>query len=285
VSGALDRFSSLVANLLVGNPESAAVLEVTFMRLNLEVLSEADVALCGAELPLLLNGEPHPGWCSFRVKPGDVLSTKSAKRGLRAYLAVTGGIDVPEVMGSRSTYVGAGLGGFEGRALAKGDILRRGKGELLERPRELPLELRPALGKTIVLRSLPGPQGDYFDEGHEVFYSSEFTVSGKADRMGYRLEGPTITLKESVPRSIISEPSLAGGVQIPPDGKPIILLVEQTVGGYAKIATVITPDLDLIAQARPGDRVRFTRVDLDEAHRAHRRHRAHLEEIRALLAY
>ena len=262
VSGVLDKFSSTIANLLVGNAESAALLEVTLMRLKLDVVSEADVAVCGAEIPVSVNGEPRDNWTSFRVGPGDQISLKQAKRGLRAYLAVTGGIDVPEVMGSRSTYVGGRLGGLEGRALAKGDAIRRIERPLLDSSRELTSDFRPTLEKAINLRALPGPQDDFFDEGLAVFFSSEFTVSGKADRMGYRLEGPTINLRDDVPRSIISEPSLPGGIQVPADGRPIILLVEQTVGGYAKIATVVTPDLDLVAQARPGDRVRFTKVDL-----------------------
>ena len=115
---------------------------------------------------------------------------------------------------------------------------------------------------------MPGPQDDYFDQGLEAFFSGEFKVSAKADRMGYRLEGPVVDLKEGVPKSIISEPSLAGAVQIPADGQPIVLLVEQTVGGYAKIATVVSADLDKVAQARPGDSVRFRKVDIAEARKA-----------------
>lgn len=282
VSGALDKFSSRIANLLVGNPESAAVLEVTLMRLKLDVISEADVAVCGAEIPVSVNGEPRDNWTSFRVEPGDQVSLKQAKRGLRTYLAVTGGIDVPEVMGSRSTYVGGRLGGLEGRALAKGDSIRRLEGRRLDSSRELPSNFKPTLEKDIELRALPGPQDDFFTEGLRGFFSSEFTVSGKADRMGYRLEGPAIELREDVPKSIISEPSLPGGIQVPADGQPIILLVEQTVGGYAKIATVITPDLDRVAQARPGDRVRFTQVDLEGAHEAHRKYQRQLARVRSL---
>ena len=269
LSGVLDKFSYRVANWLVGNEEGAAALEITFMRLKVEVLSHTQVAVCGAEIPFKVNQEKGQPWTSFEVGPGDVISFKQAKTGLRAYLAVAGGIDVPMVMGSQSTYVGAGLGGFEGRALAKDDVIHRGHQPLLQRVRRLADTLRPPFERDITLRALPGPQDDYFDEGLDVFFTNEFTVSGKADRMGYRLEGPTIALKEGVARSIISEPSLPGGVQIPADGQPIILLVEQTVGGYAKVATVITPDLDRVAQARPGDKVRFERIDLENAHRAH----------------
>ena len=171
---------------------------------------------------------------------------------------------------------------MEGRALAKGDSIHRFQGDSLRSARELPADYRPTLEKAVELRALPGPQDDFFGEGLTVFFSTEFTVSGKADRMGYRLEGPTIELAEGAPRSIISEPSLPGGVQIPADGRPIILLVEQTVGGYAKIATVITPDLDLVAQARPGDRFRFRRIGLSEAHQAHREYHERLDRIRSL---
>jgi allophanate hydrolase subunit 2 len=155
-------------------------------------------------------------------------------------------------------------------------------GDRLDSTRELPSDFKPNLEKAIQLRALPGPQDDFFDEGLRGFFSSEFTVSGKADRMGYRLEGRTIELREDLPTSIISEPSLPGGIQVPADGQPIILLVEQTVGGYAKIATVVTPDLDLVAQARPGDVVRFNKVDLVGAHEAHRKYQDRLEKIRSL---
>jgi len=283
LSGVLDKFSYRVANWLVGNEEGAAALEIAFMRLKVEVLAEAHVAVCGADIPFKVNEDKGQLWTSFEVHPGDVISFKQAKTGLRAYLAVPGGIDVPLVMGSRSTYVGAGLGGFEGRALSKDDVIRRGQQPLLQRVRRLPEELRPTFERDITLRALPGPQDDYFDEGLDVFFTNEFTVSGKADRMGYRLEGPSITLKDGVPRSIISEPSLPGGVQIPADGQPIILLVEQTVGGYAKVATVITPDLDRVAQARPGDKVRFERIDLENAHQAHENYFSHLRHVQQQL--
>jgi biotin-dependent carboxylase-like uncharacterized protein len=283
VSGAVDAFATRIANLLVGNPEGAAVLEITFMGPKLEALAEADVAVTGADIPVLLNDRPVETWSAFPVKPGDVLTLRQARVGLRAYLALSGGIDVPQVMGSRSTYVGAKLGGLQGRALARGDLLARGAGDSRRALKSLPAEFRPRLANRHELRAVPGPQDDYFDTGLEVFFGSEFKVSPQANRMGYRLAGAKVDLKADVPRSIISEPSLAGAVQVPPDGQPIILLVEQTVGGYVKIATVITPDLPRVAQARPDDVVRFLRVDLEAAHRAVRDAEARLDEIRACL--
>jgi biotin-dependent carboxylase-like uncharacterized protein len=283
ISGALDTFSTRIANLLVGNPEEAAVLEITFMGPKLEALAEALVAVTGADIPVLLNDKPVESWSAFAVKPGDVLALRQARAGLRAYLAVGGGIDVPRFMGSRSTFAGARLGGVEGRALARGDLIARGSGDPGRAALSLPTEFRPELASRNDLRAVPGPQDDYFDAGIEVFFGSEFKVTTQINRMGYRLAGPKVDLKADVPRSIISEPSLAGAVQVPPDGQPIILLVEQTVGGYAKIATVITPDLPKVAQARPDDVVRFLRVDLETAHRAFRDVETRLDEIRRCL--
>lgn len=280
ISGALDTFARLAANILVGNSDNDAVLELTFLGPRLEVLSDALVAVTGAEIPVFVNDRPQPMWTSFSVGSGDVISMRATRKGVRAYVSVAGGLDVPVVMGSRSTYTGGKIGGLDGRPLAKGDIVHRFAGDSQNRIAALPDDLRPQFHSEITLRALPGPQDDYFAAGLDVFFSSEFTVTSKADRMGYRLEGPKIELKEGVPRSIISEPSLSGAIQIPPDGQPIILLAEQTVGGYAKIATIVSPDLDLVAQARPGDRIRFASVDLTEAHKLYSDYRARLDRLK-----
>ncbi len=265
ICGALDSFAFTTANLLVENPVDAAVLEMTLAGPELEVLSEADIALTGAEMTPSLNHDSFPQWRSIRVRPGDTLSIGRAQRGCRAYLAVTGGLDVPMVMGSRSTYVKGGLGGVEGRPLRPGDILHRGAGHLIKRPLRLPWA--PRYTEVVELRAIPGPQDEYFRSAQGLFFSGNFTVSPQADRMGVRLLGNPVERDADTPASIVSEPSMPGNVQIPPDGQPIILLVEQTLGGYAKIATVITPDMDKVAQARPGDSVRFHPVSLEEAHR------------------
>ena len=267
ISGAIDQFAFRVANLLVGNPEESAVLEITVVGPQLAVLREVDLALTGAEMGFELNHDPVECWKTVRVKPGDVISIQQVKSGCRGYLAVSGGIDVPEVMGSRSTYVGGKLGGYKGRTLIKGDIIQSVDGSLLNKPRYLPESWIPRYSEEVLLHAIPGPQDDFFDEGMETFFQSEFSVTVKADRMGYRLQGPSIQLKEKMPKSIISEPTMPGGVQIPADRQPIILLAEQTVGGYAKIATVISPDLSRIAQAIPGNTVRFEQVSLESAHR------------------
>jgi antagonist of KipI len=283
-TGALDRFAYRVANMLVGNPEAAAVLETTIMGPRMEVLTETDVAVTGGEAIITLNNQTVENWCSFRIKPGDVLSLGQVKRGCRSYLAVTGGIDVPLVMGSRSCYVGAKIGGHQGRILANGDILERLDGELLYSPKQMPKTLIPQYASDISLRAIPGPQDDFFAEDLNTFFASEFVVGSNANRMGYRLEGPKILHKEGVSKSIISEPSLPGGVQIPPDGQAIILLVEQTVGGYTKIATVISTDIPRVAQAKPGDRFLFEKVDLEGAYDAFKEQERVLLEIKEHLS-
>jgi antagonist of KipI len=279
VSGALDSFAFGVANILVENPVNCAVLEITIMGCRFEVLSEADIAITGAEMGMTLNDRPVEGWRSFRVKSGDILDIKVVKSGCRAYLAVNGGIDVPKVMGSRSTYVGGNIGGYLGGPLKQGDIIKRGKGLLLNQARQLSPAVIPQYSSIIVIHAVAGPQDDFFDEGLKTLFNSEYMVSPKADRMGYRLQGPVINHREGVPKSIISEPSVPGGIQVPADGQPIILLVEQTVGGYTKIATVISTDLCNIAQATPGDTICFEQVTLEKAHALYHDHQKLMKEI------
>ena len=280
VSGVLDSFAGSVANLLVGNPEDSAVLEITVTGPRLTFLRELDVALTGAEMGATLNSQPVNCWESFRVLPGDILKIQQVKSGCRAYLAVSGGIEVPEVLGSRSTYVGGTLGGYLGRPLKKGDILSCGEGTLLDVPRRLPSASIPRHSSGILLRAIPGPQDDYFhEEGLATFFQSEFTIGTNANRMGYRLQGPSIRQKENMPASIISDPSISGSVQIPADGQPIILLVEQSMGGYTKIATVISTDIPKVAQAIPGNVIRFEEVTLERAYSLHREQKKVMREI------
>jgi allophanate hydrolase subunit 2 len=239
ISGALDAFAFRAANLLVGNLKNAAVMEITVMGPRLEIAVEADMAVTGAEIGMTLNDQPVEGWMSFRVKPGDILDIQQVKSGCRAYLAISGGIDVTEVMGSRSTYVGGKIGGFHGRVLQAGDVLKCGETKRLAAVRKTPADMIPAYPSEIVIRAI---------------------------RMGYRLQGPKVELRKGMPKSIISEPTMPGGVQIPADEQPIILMVEQTVGGYTKIVTVISVDLPKVAQATPGDTIRFEKVSLETAH-------------------
>jgi antagonist of KipI len=251
---------------------------------SLEVLGDADVALTGADMTMTINQELAPTWQMLRVKKGDVIRIRQAKSGCRAYLAVTGGIDVPVVMGSRSSCVKAKIGGVEGRTLRKDDVLGRIPGDPLSKPRRLSADFIPTFSPDVVLRAVAGPQDEAFASGLETFFGSVYEVTPEADRMGYRLQGPAIHHDECFPQSIISEPTMPGNVQLPADGQPIILLVEQTTGGYTKIATVISTDLPWIAQAVPGNRVRFQKVTLEEAHRIYRERVSLLRQIETLLS-
>lgn len=216
-------------------------------------------------MELTLNQQQVPLNCPIQIHKGDSLTVGIAKAGLRGYLAVAGGFDVPVVMGSRSTNQKCRLGGLEGRALAAGDELPVGKGgktyqEVKERrtePREFP--------SLITIRVIEGPQAEYFTEkGKKAFYSETYTISEQSDRMGYRLEGPSVESKNGT--DIVSDGIALGSVQIPPSGKPIVLLADrQTTGGYAKVATVYSRDIPRLVQGRPGEKVRFVPITLEEA--------------------
>ncbi len=285
ICGALDAYAFRIANLLVGNPDNCAVLEITVMGPRLKFLAVADVAVAGAEMSMTLNERPVAGWQSLRVNPDDILEIHQIKTGCRAYLAVSGGIDVPVVMGSRCTYVGGKIGGFKGRPLQAGDLIEGNPAQRLKTPKQLPQKYTPRYPTAITLCAIPGPQDDFFREGLEVLFESAFMVTAKADRMGYRLQGPSIFVREDMPKSIISEPTMPGGIQIPADRQPIILLVEQTVGGYTKIATVISSDLPKVAQATPGDTIRFEKITLEKAHAAYQNAKKQLGEIAENLAH
>lgn len=281
-SGALDSFALRVANMLVGNDETLAVLEITVLGPVLEAMVEADIAITGADMGMTINRNPAPSWQSVRVKPGDVIRIPQAKKGCRACLAVSGGFDAPVVMGSRSTFVRAGFGGIEGRALLKGDILKRGAGILLKQPRRLPDPFIPAYHKDSLLRAVPGPQDHSFKNSLESFFTRTYQVSAESDRMGCRLLGPPVEHDAGKPQSIITEPVVPGNIQIPADGRPIILLVEQTTGGYSKIATVISADRSAVAQAMPGGSVKFERVTLATAHLLYREEQKRMRIVREL---
>jgi antagonist of KipI len=276
ICGAMDRFALRVGNLLVGNEEAEAAIEATVIGPKLKVLDRMRVAFTGADLSPEVEGKPAPLWHALDVGEGSVLSFGAARSGCRAYLAVSGGIDFPVVMGSRSVHTRSNLGG-SGRALAKGDVIpiketgirnqESGPGVRESGSRQLPEGFVPVYGRQWNVRVVLGPQDDYFTpKGVETFLDSEYRITPQADRMGYRLRGPKIEHKSGP--DILTDATPPGSIQVPGDGMPIVLLADgQTSGGYSKIATVISVDLDLLAQARPGDRVRFQRVTLTEAHR------------------
>ncbi len=276
VSGAMDPFALRAANLLAGNDEGAAALEMTVIGPALEFEGDAVIAVTGADLTAMLDGSPLPRWEAVRVTAGSRLSFHGMADGIRGYLAVSGGIDVPEVMGSRSTYVKGGFGGLNGSPISAGDVLDtlEASGPSQAFP---PGFQAPAYGTEHELRVILGPQDDAFDdEAISTLLGSTFTVSLDSDRMGYRLEGPQIVHKGSP--DIISEGNAPGAVQVSGDGVPTVLMADRgTTGGYTKLAAVITADVGRLAQAVPGESVKFTAVSQDEAVAA-------LEEQEAILA-
>ncbi len=283
VSGAMDDYALRLGNLIVGNEEGAACLEITLLGLQLRILKDAIVAITGADLAPTLNGNPIPMWEAVAVHRGDIISFARPKSGCRAYLAVVGGIDVPKVMGSAATYTKAQMGGFEGRALRSGDRLRSGKPRPGVLGRRLPPQYIPEYSEQSELRVILGPQDDHFtQEGIHTFLHSEYTISTEADRMGYRLQGPRIEHKAGA--DIISDGIPLGSVQVPADRLPIVLLADrQTTGGYPKIATVITVDIVKLAQAKPGDKVRFLQVTEEEAHEALREYEQTIHTVKSLI--
>jgi antagonist of KipI len=280
-SGALDLFSLRAANRLVGNADDAAGLEMMLIGPRLRFLVPATIALAGANLEARLDGRLVERWQSVVVEAGATLSFIGPEDGIRAYLAVAGGIDVPVVLGSRSTYVRSKLGGVEGRPLRAGDVLQvcGERPVLLGGALRLPEAARPTYGHAHVLRVVLGPQDDRFTvRGIDTFLSSTYTVTAQSDRMGYRLTGPVIEHLRGP--DIVSDGTPFGAVQVAGDGVPIVLLADRgTAGGYTKIATVIGPDLPLVAQAAPGDSVTFACVDLEAAYAAVRDEEERLASI------
>ena len=276
ISGAMDRFALRVANLLAGNDQGEAAVEATIIGPRLKALGKIRVAISGADLSPEIDGKPAPMWRTLDVPKGSILSFGALKSGCRAYLAVSGGIDFPVVMGSRSIHTRSNLGG-NGRALAKGDVLKikesgiriQDSGTRIQESGtyQLPEDLVPVYGRQWKVRAIMGPQHDYFSRrGIETFLNGEYEITPQADRMGYRLKGPKIEHKGGP--DILTDATPPGSVQVPGDGMPIILLADgQTTGGYSKIATVASVDQDLLAQARPGDKVRFQRITITEAQR------------------
>jgi len=267
-SGALDIFSLRVSNLLVGNEEEAG-LEITLMGLRIRALKEVVIAITGGALSPTLNGEPVEMWRTHLLVQDDVIAFKKVSAGCRAYLSAGGGFVVPKIMGSSSTYLSGKFGGLEGRSLRRGDILytSNSSSSFDKLGLRFPSDWIPSLEKEVLLRVIPGPQDHHFTErGFQTLTSSSYEVTPQCDRMGIRLEGPRIERRPDAEESIISEGLISGAIQVPGDGKPIIILTELVTGGYTKIATIISTDLPRVAQLKPGDRVKFKRISIEEAH-------------------
>ncbi len=257
LSGAMDPLALRIVNLLVGNPENAAALEFTLRGPELEFSAETIIAVGGGEFGAV------PLWQPVTVPAGGRLALGAVRTGCRGYLAIAGGFAVAPVLGSRSTFLRAAIGGHEGRALRDGDVLHAptvarhvvGRWHIDER-------ILPAYSPAPVARVVHGAQAEEFGA---AFFTEAFSVSPKSDRMGVRLMGPS--LARAGMAELISSTVVPGTVQVPPDGRPIILMADaQTIGGYPQIAHVISVDLPLVAQLKPGDTVRFHEVTLAEAH-------------------
>jgi antagonist of KipI len=270
-SGALDSFALRIANLLVGNRPGQACLETMLLGPAIRALVDVVIAVAGGNLQPRRNKQPVEMWRSHILKKNDILSFGPPLTGFRAYVAVAGGISVPPVMGSRSTNLPSGFGGLQGRALEKNDILssKNQTQHVKTDTRAFNATWIPVYPNDWSLRVVWGPQDDHFpDESRDSFLSAPYKMSSDSDRTGIRLAGAVIRQKPDIQASIISEGVISGSVQVPGDGRPIIILGETVTGGYRKIATVISADLPLLGQIRPGDTVRFKAVSLDEARQA-----------------
>jgi antagonist of KipI len=274
LGGALDAFALRVANLLVGNEESVAGLEITLGGLQLRFADQRIVAWCGGEFDVRVGSTSVPAGHAALINAGEELKFNHPKTGCRCWLAISGGIDAPTVLGSRSTDLRASFGGFEGRAVRDGDELplgnfRRSQTAAAGRISSwsAPEPWSQTASANPLLQVVRGPDWDRFGASTlQRFTSESFAVSPDSDRMGVRFDGPELQRSDDV--DLISEAASPGTIQVPPSGRPILLLGDcQTIGGYPKIAHVITFDLPVAAQLRAGDHVRFSEVSLTDAHR------------------
>lgn len=279
VSGAMDSYSMRIANLLVGNEEREGVFEITLFGTMLQFEEDTLIAITGGDLQTTIDGIPVANWRPVIIKKGSILKFGFAIEGCRAYLAIAGGIDVPVVMGSKSTYLVAGIGGFEGRALQQNDQLSFG--QLTESNDKVFTQIEQMgtpdwavphhplinLASTQTIRIIEGSEYQYFDEASKQRLVREpYVVTPQSNRMGLRLEGQALSLTEKL--ELLSEGVTFGTIQIPPNGKPIILMADrQTAGGYPKIGQVITADLGSLSQVKPNAKLYFKLITHAQAER------------------
>lgn len=279
--GAMDRFAHSAANLLVGNEPGLATLECTLRGPTLIAEQACLIAITGADLDARVNGAPAPTWTSLLLGPGDRLTFAGRRQGARMYIAVAGGFEADRWLGSLSTNLMAGRGGMHGRPLRAGDQLTLA--EEARKPavsgRRVPEQLRPAYGDH-TLHAVAGPHLKRLDsESRDVLFQAAYKVSGDSDRMGYRLEGPRLALTGE---ELLSFGLVAGAVQVPPSGQPILLMADhQTAGGYPVVATVVSASLPIAAQLLPGDELRLEAITIERAQNMRRALAAALETIRS----
>lgn len=260
-AGVMDYESYYLANALLGNDYNCGVLELTLYGITFEVLHSTSMSSAGAEMELTINEEPFDTGTAVDLVKGDVVKFGGVKKGARTYIAFSGGLDLPKELGSYSTHTRSKMGGYKGRVLKAGDILPV-KGKTVEH--NFPV-ITKVLTEDTEIRFIPGQQNDRFDSVNKrIFTESEYTLTKDSDRMGCRLEGPAVESADD--DDILSEPTQFGSIQVPKNGQPIVLLADrQTAGGYKKIGTVAKVDLPKIAQKKPGEKITFTEVSVDEA--------------------
>ena len=277
-SGVMDAYSTKIANKLCKNDINAPVIEMTMFGITVKFMNEHIFAISGGIFDISLNDKPIKTNKAYIAKSGDVLSIKGAKQGLRCYLAVAGGFDVPLFMGSASTNLKINVGGFNGRKLKAGDILKIGKADKIKNieKRELP---ENTYNNIVKVRVVLGPQNDMFSKNDLLLFSNQqYTVTSDLDRMGIRLWGIALRGKEKL--EIISDAITFGSIQITNSGMPIILMADhQTTGGYAKIATVISADLPNLAQVKPNDKINFEIIDIDTAEKIAIKQKKYIDKL------
>ncbi|WP_139956106.1 5-oxoprolinase subunit C family protein [Flavicella sediminum] len=264
ISGAMDTDAAKLANWLVGNHSNEAVLELTLIGPVMKFHSTTFIGITGANLNPQINGTAIAMYKSVKVEKGAVLSFGKLSSGVRTYISFSGGLQLEKELGSFSTYSYAALGGFQGRALKKGDRLLLNTKNITE-VKKVPKEFQLAYTSSLTVRVLPSIEFDLFsEESQKTFFEKEYVIGAQSNRMGYRLEGDALCLKEKA--ELLSSGIITGTVQVPENGQPIVLLTDaQTTGGYPRIANVIAIDLPFLGQQKPGDKIRFRQVSLEEA--------------------
>ncbi|MFB1081830.1 biotin-dependent carboxyltransferase family protein [Jeotgalibacillus sp. JSM ZJ347] len=294
ISGVMDTFSMRIANTLVGNVEGEAVLEITLTGPTIEFQDDQLIAICGADFSATIDGIPAPLWRPVAVKKGSTLHMKFSKVGCRGVIAVGGGFNVPEVLGSKSTYLRAQIGGYEGRSLEKEDILQIGNRSdrsqnIYEKVSKNPVNWSVSGAYTndvynrSVMRVIPGKQYDDFtEESRACFFEQDYKISKQSDRMGFRLDGEN--LECGLSGDMLSEGVAFGTVQVPADGQPIILLADrQTLGGYPKIGQIASVDLPSLIQKKPGEAISFEEISVQEAQNLFRKREKEWHELKWMI--
>ncbi|MDZ5710936.1 biotin-dependent carboxyltransferase family protein [Jeotgalibacillus haloalkalitolerans] len=294
ISGVMDTFSLRIANMLVGNPEDEAGLEITLTGPTIEFLEDQLIAICGADFSATIDDQPAPLWRPVAVKKGSTLHMKFSKVGCRGVIAVGGGFDIPKVLGSKSTYLRANIGGFKGRSLEKEDIIQSG-----ERSSQSERIFKSVINHPVkwsvsnaythnvydrsVMRVIPGKQyHDFTEESRNCFFEQDYKISKQSDRMGFRLDGDN--LECGLNGDMLSEGVAFGTIQVPADGQPIILLADrQTLGGYPKIGQIASVDLPALIQKKPGEAIRFEEISIQDAQNLFKQREKEWQELKQMI--